>query len=183
MNVIASSLPGVSIIEPQVFGDHRGFFLESYQRRRYQDHGIDAAFVQDNISSSVQNTLRGLHYQYPRGQAKLVQVLQGEIYDVAVDIRKGSPTQGQWVGVVLSSENKRQVFIPEGFAHGFCVLSKTALFMYKCSEYYIPEDEGGVRWNDSHLAIKWPVKNPVMSERDQCFSDLMDIPADRLPVY
>lgn len=183
MKVIASSLPGVCVIEPDVFGDHRGFFMESYQKQRYINSGIDTVFVQDNISFSVRNTLRGLHYQYPRGQAKLVQVLQGEIYDVAVDIRKGSPTWGRWFGVTLSSENKRQVFIPEGYAHRFCVVSETALFAYKCSDYYLPEDEGGVRWDDAHIGIQWPVRSPILSDRDKTYPGLDDISADRLPVY
>lgn len=183
MKVIASSLPGVCIIEPQVHGDERGFFLESYHEQRYRECGIDMAFVQDNISFSVQHTLRGLHYQYPRQQAKLVQVLQGEIFDVAVDIRRGSPTWGQWTGIVISAENKRQVYIPQGFAHGFCVTSKTALFLYKCSAVYVPEDEGGVRWDDPHLAIQWPVHTPVLSQRDQSFEFLKDVPASRVPNY
>lgn len=183
MKVIASSLPGVCVVEPDVFGDHRGFFMESYQKQRYMDNGIDTIFVQDNISFSVRNTLRGLHYQYPRGQAKLVQVLQGEIFDVAVDIRKGSPTWGQWYGVTLSSDNKRQMFIPDGYAHGFCVTSETALFAYKCSDYYLPEDEGGVRWDDPHIGIQWPVVSPILSDRDKHYSGLDNIPAERLPVY
>jgi dTDP-4-dehydrorhamnose 3,5-epimerase len=183
MKVIASSLPGVCVVEPNVFGDHRGFFMESYQQQRYMENGIDTIFVQDNISFSVRNTLRGLHYQYPRGQAKLVQVLQGEIFDVVVDVRKGSPTWGQWFGVTLSSDNNRQVFIPEGYAHGFCVTSETALFAYKCSDYYMPEDEGGVRWDDPLIGIQWPVKNPILSDRDKQYSGLDGIPAERLPVY
>ncbi len=183
MKVIASSLPGVCVVEPNVFGDHRGFFMESYQKQRYMDNGIDTIFVQDNISFSVRNTLRGLHYQYPRGQAKLVQVLQGEIFDVVVDIRKGSPTWGQWLGVTLSSDNKRQVFIPVGYAHGFCVTSETALFAYKCSDYYLPEDEGGVRWDDPHIGIQRPIKSPILSDRDKNYSSLDEIPEERLPVY
>jgi dTDP-4-dehydrorhamnose 3,5-epimerase len=183
MKVIASPLPGVCVVEPDIFGDHRGFFMESYQQRRYTENGIDTIFVQDNISFSVRNTLRGLHYQYPRGQAKLVQVLQGEIFDVAVDIRKGSPTWGQWFGVALSSDNKRQVFIPDGYAHGFCVTSETALFAYKCSDYYMPEDEGGVRWDDPLIGIQWPVRSPILSDRDKKYSGLNEISAERLPVY
>jgi dTDP-4-dehydrorhamnose 3,5-epimerase len=127
--------------------------------------------------------LRGLHYQYPRGQAKLVEVLQGEIFDVIVDIRKGSPTWAQWFGVTLSSENRRQLYVPEGYAHGFCVTSETALLAYKCSAYYHPEDEGGVRWNDSRIGIQWPVKNPILSDRDKHYSGLDEVSADRLPVY
>lgn len=183
MNVIPTHLDGVVIIEPKVFGDHRGFFLESYQEQRYHENGIDATFVQDNISFSVQRTLRGLHYQYPRGQAKLVQALEGEIYDVAVDIRRGSSTFGQWTAAMLSSENRRQIFMQEGFAHGFIVLSEKALIMYKCSDYYEPQNEGGICWNDPHLAIKWPIGEPILSERDQQWACLNAIASDRLPGF
>jgi dTDP-4-dehydrorhamnose 3,5-epimerase len=183
MKVTAAPLPGVCLIEPRVFDDRRGYFMESYHKRRYMENGIGTLFVQDNISFSVRHTLRGLHYQYPRGQAKLVQVLQGEIFDVAVDIRRGSPTRGQWFGATLSSENKRQLFIPEGYAHGFCVTSETALFAYKCSDYYLPEDESGVRWDDPRIGIQWPVESPILSERDNHYSGLDEIPAERLPVY
>lgn len=183
MKVVSTKLDGVLILEPRVFGDHRGYFLESYQHRRYQDAGVDVTFVQDNISLSVKNTLRGLHYQYPGGQAKLVQVLQGEIYDVAVDTRSGSPTFGQWVGATLSADNHRQFFIPAGFAHGFCVLSESALFMYKCSAYYAPEDEGGIRWNDPELGIHWPIRTPILSERDQTLPHLATIASQDLPSY
>jgi dTDP-4-dehydrorhamnose 3,5-epimerase len=157
--------------------------METYQYGRYRDAGIEANFVQDNMSRSVGGTLRGLHYQYPRGQAKLVQVLQGEIYDVAVDIRRGSPTYGQWAGVRLSAQNHRQMFVPQGFAHGFCVLSESALFMYKCSDYYVPEDEGGIHWNDPELNIQWPVTDPVLSPRDRSLPNLGGIAFDRLPSY
>ncbi len=183
MKVIATELDGVFIIEPQVFGDRRGFFLESFQKQRYAQAGIDADFVQDNISFSVRHTLRGLHYQYPRGQAKLVQALRGEIFDVAVDIRRGSPTFGQWTGVTLSEQNCRQIYIPQGFAHGFCVLSETVLFMYKCSDYYAPEDEGGICWNDPQLGIHWPVETPILSDRDQAYTPLSRMAPDRLPSY
>jgi dTDP-4-dehydrorhamnose 3,5-epimerase len=183
MNVLSTELEGVLIIEPDVFGDDRGFFMESFQKQRYQQAGIETEFVQDNISFSVRNTLRGLHYQHPKAQAKLVQVLQGEIYDVAVDIRQGSPTFGHWVGIILSGENRRQFFLPPGFAHGFCVLSNTALFLYKCSDFYAPEAEGGICWNDSDLGIPWPVKVPILSERDSLFSPLRQVAAHRLPVY
>ncbi len=183
MKVIATELDGVFIIEPQVFGDRRGFFLESFQKQRYAQAGIDADFVQDNISFSVRHTLRGLHYQYPRGQAKLVQALRGEIFDVAVDIRRGSPTFGQWTGVTLSEQNCRQLYIPQGFAHGFCVLSETVLFMYKCSDYYAPEDEGGICWNDPQLGIHWPVETPILSDRDQAYTSLSRMAPDRLPSY
>lgn len=167
MKVIETKLDGVLMIEPQVFGDQRGFFLESYQQLRYAEAGMDVSFVQDNISFSVRDTLRGLHYQHPRAQAKLVQVIHGEVFDVAVDIRHGSPTFGQWVGARLSAENHRQFFIPEGFAHGYCVLSESSLFMYKCSAFYAPEDEGGIRWDDPDLDIQWPVPTPILSERDR----------------
>jgi dTDP-4-dehydrorhamnose 3,5-epimerase len=183
MKVLPTELDGVLVIEPNIFGDQRGFFLESFQKQRYRDAGIDIEFVQDNISFSVRHTLRGLHYQYPHGQAKLVQVLQGEIYDVAVDIRQGSPTFGRWTGVILSEENRRQFFLPEGFAHGFCVMSATALFMYKCSAYYAPEEEGGIFWDDPDLGIPWPVQTPILSQRDSTFAPLSGVSPHRLPVY
>jgi dTDP-4-dehydrorhamnose 3,5-epimerase len=183
VNVIPTPLEGVMVIETQIFGDLRGFFLESYQKKRYSEAGITMDFVQDNLSFSQRDTLRGLHYQYPRGQGKLVQVLIGEVYDVAVDIRYGSPTFGQWFGVTLSAEIRRQLFVPQGFAHGFCVLSDTALFMYKCTDYYVPEDEGGICWDDPDLSIEWPVKAPILSDRDQGFSPLRGLTTDRLPVF
>jgi dTDP-4-dehydrorhamnose 3,5-epimerase len=183
MNVISTELENVLIIEPQAFGDDRGFFMEIFQKQRYRAAGIEPEFVQDNISHSSRNTLRGLHYQYPHDQAKLVQVLEGEVYDVAVDIRQGSPTFGRWVGINLSAENRRQFFLPAGFAHGFCVLSATALFLYKCSDFYAPEAEGGICWNDPDLGITWPVKAPILSERDSCFSPLRQVLPHRLPLY
>lgn len=183
MKVISTELEGVLILEPVVFGDHRGFLLECYQRQRYADAGIDAIFVQDNISFSVRQTLRGLHYQYPHSQAKLVQALQGEIFDVVVDIRTGSPSFGKWAGVVLSAQNRRQLYVPTGFAHGFCVLSETALFMYKCSNYYSPRDEGGILWSDSDVGIEWPVKDPILSQRDAALVRLCDVDPERLPTY
>lgn len=183
MNVVTTSLDGVLILEPKVHGDHRGFFLESYQKQRYTDAGIDVDFVQDNISFSKRHTLRGLHFQYPHGQAKLVQVFQGEIFDVAVDIRFGSPTFGQWAGAFLSSDNRRQLFVPEGFAHGFMVLSDSALFMYKCSDYYALEHEGGIIWDDPELEIDWPAGAPTLSHRDQGLKRLCDIDPEQLPPY
>ncbi len=183
MKIIPTRLREVLLIEPVIFGDPRGYFLETYQRQRYAAAGIDVAFVQDNISFSQGNILRGLHFQNPQSQAKLVQVLEGEIYDVAVDVRRGSPTFGQWVGVTLSSAKPRQLYIPKGFAHGFCVLSATALFSYKCGDYYAPSSENGVCWNDPDLGIDWPVQHPVLSEKDQAYSRLKDIPPERLPVY
>jgi dTDP-4-dehydrorhamnose 3,5-epimerase len=183
VNILPTELDGVLIIEPDVFGDERGFFMESFQKRRYREAGIKTEFVQDNISRSVRNTLRGLHYQHPHDQAKLVQVLEGEIYDVAVDIRQGSPTFGRWVGVILSAENRRQFFLPAGFAHGFCVLSATALFLYKCGDFYAPEAEGGICWDDPDLGIPWPVQAPILSERDSRFSPLRHVASHRLPVF
>jgi dTDP-4-dehydrorhamnose 3,5-epimerase len=181
MNVIQTKLPGVVIIEPRVFGDERGFFIETWQQRRYAEAGLPDHFVQDNLSFSQRGILRGLHYQHPQGQGKLVYVLQGEVYDVAVDIRVGSPTFGQWEGVTLSAENKRQLFIPPGFAHGFCVTGELALFVYKCSEYYNPALEGGVRWDDPEIGINWPVSKPTLSDKDRVAPLLKAIPHDRLP--
>jgi len=183
MKISETALEDVKIIDPAVFGDARGYFMESYHRQRYVDAGIETIFVQDNLSFSVQGTLRGLHYQLPHAQAKLIQVLQGEVFDVAVDIRRGSPTFGQWTGVVLSSENQRQLFIPGGFAHGFCLLSKTALFTYKCSDYYHPECEGGILWCDPGIGIDWPIDRPLLSEKDRKYRKLHEIPVERLPVY
>jgi dTDP-4-dehydrorhamnose 3,5-epimerase len=183
MKIINTSIDGVIIIEPVHFKDDRGFFMETYQKERYQACGIKCDFVQDNLSSSIQGTLRGLHYQYPTAQAKLVHVIQGEVYDVAVDIRRGSPTYGKWTGEILSGENKRQLFIPEGFAHGFCVTSKTAILAYKCSNYYSPESEAGVLWSDPEIGIDWPVASPVLSEKDKKLPFLKNIPSDRLPGF
>lgn len=174
MRVIPTALPGVLIIEPQVFADRRGFFLESYHLARYAEHGIDVAFVQDNHSRSTRGTLRGLHYQAPPGQAKLVRVTAGEVFDVAVDIRWGSPTFGRWVGVTLSAENHRQLFVPTGFAHGFCVVSETADFLYKVTSYYDPSAERGIAWDDPALGIEWPVEDPILSDRDRQHPRLAD---------
>ncbi len=183
MQVIESSLPGVKIIEPDVFGDRRGFFMETYHRKRYQESGVTPEFVQDNLSFSRRATLRGLHYQFPHAQSKLVQVLQGEVFDVAVDIRVGSPSFGRWTGVRLSAQNKRQLFIPEGFAHGFCVLSEAALFLYKCSDFYHPECEGGVLWCDPHLDIQWPIEDPTLSPKDREYPLINDIAENKLPRF
>ncbi|MEZ4526945.1 MAG: dTDP-4-dehydrorhamnose reductase [Desulfobacterales bacterium] len=165
MNIIPTSLKEVLIIEPSVFKDPRGFFMETFQENRYRESGIDRHFVQDNLSFSVRGTLRGLHYQIRHPQAKLVQAVSGEIFDVAVDIRPGSPTFGKWTGVILSDQNHRQLFIPEGFAHGFCVLSKTAHFLYKCSDFYAADDEGGILWFDPEIGIQWPVEHPSFLKR------------------
>ena len=166
MKVTECRLAGVKIIEPQVFQDNRGFFLESYNRSNYSKYGIDQDFVQDNHSKSVKNTLRGLHYQINPGQDKIVRVIVGEVFDVVVDIRRNSPTYGQWDGFVLSAENKLMIYVPKGFAHGFCVLSDTAEFVYKCSEYWSPKDERGIIWNDPDINVQWPVADPVLSAKD-----------------
>lgn len=183
MNVEQTRLAGVVIIEPKVFGDARGFFMESYAQQRYAQVGITERFVQDNVSRSARNVLRGLHLQNPRGQGKLVHVLQGAVFDVAVDVRVGSPTFGRWVGVELSGENHRQLYIPPGFAHGFAVLSETALFAYKCTDYYSPADELGVRWNDSAVGIDWPVSDPTVSDKDAAYPELAQIEPASLPTF
>jgi dTDP-4-dehydrorhamnose 3,5-epimerase len=172
MNVIETDLPGVLIIEPKVFGDDRGFFMETWNKERYAEAGIPTEFVQDNISFSKKGVLRGLHFQDPNPQGKLVSVLQGEVYDVAVDIRRGSPAFGKWVGVSLSSDNKRQLYVPEGFAHGFCVTSETALFSYKCTDWYNSKAEKTLLWNDPGLGIKWPLEKPRLSEKDKVGCEL-----------
>ena len=167
MEVQTTPLDGVLLLKPNVHRDERGFFLESYSARTLESFGITTAFVQDNHSRSVKGTLRGLHYQVNPGQVKLVRVLSGAIFDVAVDLRWGSPTYGQWFGQILSAENFLQMYIPIGFAHGFCVLSDTADLGYKCSSYYSAKDERGLMWNDPDLAIDWPVADPILSARDQ----------------
>jgi len=181
MNVTETALPGVLIIEPKVFPDARGFFVETYNKDRYVSCGLNLEFVQDNLSYSSKGVLRGLHYQKPFAQGKLVQVLQGEVWDVAVDIRYGSPKFGEWTAVTLSSENKKQFYVPPGFAHGFCVLSETALFTYKCTDFYHPECDGGFRWDDPDLGINWPITAPILSEKDGKLPFLRDIPGGRLP--
>jgi len=183
MNVLETSLSGLKIIEPKVFGDQRGYFLEIWNRKRYAEVGIDVDFVQDNLSLSRSGVVRGLHYQYPETQGKLVYVLQGKVFDVAVDIRKDSPTFGKWEGVVLSDENKRQLYVPEGFAHGFCVLSETALFAYKCTALYNPRVEGGILWNDPEIGIDWPVADPVLSEKDTKYPTLKEWMARGVPDF
>ncbi len=167
MKFIKGKLEGTFIIEHDVFSDDRGFFLETYSRNKFEAAGIRSTFVQDNWSRSVRNTVRGLHYQINSGQDKLVRVVAGEIFDVAVDIRHGSPTFGQWDGCILSVDNKKQFYIPIGFAHGFCVISESADVMYKCSDFYSPKDERGIIWNDPDIAIKWPLSGPaILSKRD-----------------
>lgn len=183
MRCYDTALPEIKILEPQVYEDSRGFFMETWNVSRYFEWGIPAVFVQDNLSLSTKGILRGLHYQQPNPQGKLVHVLQGEVFDVAVDIRAGSPTFGQWVGVTLSAQNRWQLYIPEGFAHGFCVLSETALFAYKCTDFYSSPNEKGICWNDPELNIQWPVVNPVLSEKDKKHPRLRDIAEDSLVQY
>ena len=176
MKISHSKLKGCVIIEPRVFGDERGFFLETFQAVRYQQEaGIDLPFVQDNHSRSARDVLRGLHFQKTKPQGKLVRVLRGEVYDVAVDIRKESATFGEWEGVILSEENKKQLWVPPGFAHGFVVLSETADFEYKCTDYYDPSDEGIILWSDPDLDIPWPIANPVLSTKDESGKRLVDL--------
>jgi dTDP-4-dehydrorhamnose 3,5-epimerase len=179
MQITKTPLQGLLIIDPEVFGDERGYFLETHHQNRYRDAGIDRIFVQDNLSFSGKNTLRGLHFQRTRPQAKLVQAVTGEIFDVAVDIRPGSATFGQWSGVHLSERNKRQLFVPEGFAHGFCVLSDSAHIIYKCSDEYVPQDEGGILWSDPAIGIAWPVKNPLLSAKDRRFPCLSALASEK----
>jgi dTDP-4-dehydrorhamnose 3,5-epimerase len=181
VKVAATNLPDVLIVEPRLHVDRRGFFLETYSQRRYAEAGIAAAFVQDNLSRSVQGTLRGLHLQHPHGQGKLVSVVFGEVFDVALDLRVGSPTFGQWVGELLTGENQRQIYVPPGFAHGFCVTSETAFFSYKCTKEYDPDAEMGVAWDDPDIAIAWPLSNPIVSEKDRALPRLRDVPPGRLP--
>jgi dTDP-4-dehydrorhamnose 3,5-epimerase len=183
MNVNSTILPGLLIIEPRVFTDARGFFLETWHQARYQELGLPGQFVQDNLSCSTHGTLRGLHFQHPNPQGKLVYVLQGEVLDVAVDIRVGSPTFGKSVCVMLSSDNRRQLYVPEGFAHGFCVTSANALVVYKCTDFYVPQSEGGILWNDPDLGIDWPVHSPILSDKDKRYIPLSQIPREQLPQY
>lgn len=175
MKIIETQLPGVLIIEPKVFGDHRGFFLESFQVERYRQVGIDLPFVQDNHSRSQRGVLRGLHFQRSRPQGKLVSVSRGAVYDVAVDIDPKSPTCGEFVGVELNDENHRQLWVPPGYAHGFCVLSEVADYQYKCTDLYFPEDEGGLIWNDPDVNIPWPISDPQLSAKDMRHPVLRDL--------
>ena len=168
MKIIQTEISGLVLIEPKSFGDSRGFFFESYQRDRYREAGIGESFVQDNVSRSRKGTLRGLHYQMVQPQGKLVYVTRGEVFDVAVDIRRSSPTFGRWFGATLNDENHRQLYIPDGFAHGFCVTSETADFCYKCTDFYLPSHERTLLWNDPAIGISWPeLENFILSEKDQ----------------
>ena len=182
MRVEATSLPGVLIVEPDVHADGRGFFLETFQADRYREGGIPGPFVQDNHSRSAAGTLRGLHLQVRRPQGKLIRVVEGEIFDVAVDVRRGSPTFGRWVGVTLSAQNFKQVYVPTGFAHGFAVVSQAAQVEYKATDFYDPGAELGIAWNDPALAINWPSDTPILSARDARHPRLADV-MDQLPSY
>ncbi len=181
MKITETPLQGVLLIEPEVYGDARGFFMETWNLKRYFEAGIKANFVQDNLSLSRQGILRGLHYQWPKPQGKLIQVLRGTVFDVAVDLRLGSPTFGHWVAYELSADNHRQLYIPEGFAHGFCVLSDEALFAYKCTDFYSPETEYSLRWDDPDLGITWPITEPRLSDKDRNGYFLKDLPKEALP--
>jgi dTDP-4-dehydrorhamnose 3,5-epimerase len=183
MKVIETALPGALILEPQVFGDARGFFYESFNKGKWQEAGIQADFIQTNVSRSARGVLRGLHYQWPNPQGKLVSVLEGEVYDVAVDIRHGSPTFGQSVSVMLTAENHRHFWIPEGFAHGFCVVSEFATFNYQCTTLYDAHADAGIRWNDGDIGIDWPVSEPLLSDKDTKTPMLKEIASRGLPVF
>jgi dTDP-4-dehydrorhamnose 3,5-epimerase len=180
MNLIRCELEGLLIIEPRVFGDPRGFFMETWNQRRYQEAGLNLNFVQDNLSQSRRGILRGLHFQNPSPQGKLVSVLQGEVFDVAVDLRRSSSTLGKVQTITLSAENKRQFYIPPGFAHGFLVMSETAMFHYKCTDFYSPKDEMTLRWDDPDLGIAWPLKDPLLSDKDAKGLRLRDLPREKL---
>ncbi len=185
MRRLETALPGVCVIEPQVFGDNRGFFFESFNERAFAGLGITCAFVQDNHSRSFRGVVRGLHYQLAKPQDKLVRVISGEVYDIAVDVRVGSPTFGRWIAATLSAANKRMLFIPKGFAHGFAVVSETAEFIYKCSDFYAPAEERGIIWNDPDLAIPWPLDGaaPTLSPKDGAYGTLATRPNGDLPCF
>jgi dTDP-4-dehydrorhamnose 3,5-epimerase len=180
MIIKTCEVPGLLILEPKAFGDARGFFMETWNQRKYREAGLDVDFVQDNISVSGKGALRGLHFQNPSAQGKLVSVLQGEVFDVAVDLRRSSPAFGKSHGLNLSSKNKLQFFVPPGFAHGFLVLSETAMFHYKCTEFYSPKDELAIRWDDPDLGIRWPLDKPTLSEKDAKAPRLRDVPKEKL---
>lgn len=183
MKVTELSLPGVLLLEPRVYADPRGFFLEIYQQARYATQGVAGPFVQDNLSFSRRGVVRGLHYQLRRPQGKLVMAVAGEVLDVVVDIRRGSPTFGKWLSTGLSGESGRQLYIPPGYAHGFCVVSDTATFLYKVTDYYEPGDEYGIRWDDPDLGIPWPVATPVLSDRDRAWPALREVLPEHLPEF
>ena len=182
MKITPTRIADVLLIEPDVFADARGFFMESWHAQKYAQQGLDVSFVQDNHSRSARGVLRGLHYQLEQPQGKLVRVVSGAVFDVAVDIRKGSPNFGQWVGAELSGDNFRQLYVPPGFAHGFCVLSESADFLYKCTDFYAPQDEHGILWNDPAIGIDWPGEDFIISDKDTGNRTLRDM-RDRLPTY
>lgn len=184
MKILETDIPGVLLVEPRVHGDDRGWFMETWQARRYAEAGITGPFVQDNMARSRHGILRGLHLQHPHAQGKLVQVVVGEVFDVAVDVRRGSPHFGRWVGAILSADNHRQLWVPPGFAHGYLVTSSEAVFSYKCSEYYHPETDLSIRWDDPEIGIDWPVVGqPCLSDKDAEALLLKDVPDNRLPEY
>lgn len=183
MEILQSELPGVLLLKPRVFRDERGSFLETWRRQRYADAGITATFVQDNAAVSHRGVIRGLHYQYPDPQGKLVMTLQGTVFDVAVDIRRGSPTFGRWTGHTLSEENGHQLWIPEGFAHGYAVLSETAVFAYKCTRAYRADADAAIRFDDPAIGIEWPIERPLLSAKDRSAPLLADVPDFRLPLF
>ncbi len=183
-NFIKASIQGIYIIEPSIFGDERGYFMESYSKRDFEEAGLTMNFVQDNESKSKKGVLRGLHFQTRHTQGKLVRVVEGEVFDVAVDLREGSPTFGKWEGVILTAENKKQFYIPEGFAHGFLVLSETATFQYKCTDYYAPEYDGGILWNDPDIGIEWPLEGideVLLSDKDKVQQTLKEFMSKENP--
>jgi dTDP-4-dehydrorhamnose 3,5-epimerase len=181
--MIDTGIPGLIVVEPKIFGDERGYFLETWSKQRYEEAGIPGDFCQDNMSYSRKGILRGLHMQNPNAQGKLVSVVQGEVLDVAVDLRRGSPTFKKWYGIILSEEKKNQMFVPKGFAHGFCVLSATAIFTYKCTDFYNPKAEICLRWDDPDIGIKWPVTAPELSARDAAGVRLKDVPESSFLAY
>lgn len=183
MKVTISKLQGAMVFEPKVFGDDRGFFMETWNYNRYKEAGLDVKFVQSNLSKSSKGVLRGLHFQEPNPQGKLVQILTGEVFDVAVDIRKGSPTFGQWHAEILTGDNHKQFYIPEGFAHGFCVLSEMAIFSYMCTNFYDATTENSLLWNDPQIAIDWPIDNPLLSDKDKDGLELKAFNPNNLPVF
>ena len=183
MQFTKTALPDVFLIEPDVFKDDRGFFMETYHQRKYAEGGIGQVFIQDNYSHSRYGILRGLHYQLKNAQGKLILVITGEIFDIVVDIRLGSPKFGQWLGTHLSAENRRQIFVPEGFAHGFIVLSDSVDVIYKCTDFYNPGDEYGIFWADPTIGIDWPIRNPILSDKDSKNPKLSEIPEELLPAF
>ncbi len=183
MKIESTPIPGVLVCEPKVFGDHRGYFFETWNESRYEEAGIRGKFVQDNVSYSTHGILRGLHIQNPRPQGKLVGVLKGEVFDVAVDLRRGSPTFGKWFGATLSADNRKQLYLPPGIAHGFAVTGEDAMFQYKCTDFYNPAGEFTLAWDDPDVGIVWPLKNPTLSAKDKVGLRLRDLPPDRLAPF